>query len=62
VGNGDPSSHEKDTFAKGERVERKLFNGKCQVIIRSGEKGGKLQLHAITKGLKEAQIIVKSEK
>ena len=62
VGNGDPSSHEKDTFAEGERVERKLFNGKCQVIIRSGEKGGKLQLRATAKGLKEAQIIVKSEK
>jgi len=56
VGNGDPSSHEKDTFAEGERVERKLFNGKCQVIIRSGEKDGKVQLRATSNGLKEAVV------
>src|SRR5204863_5466533 len=31
VGNGDPSSHEPDKILNGE-WQRKLFNGKCQVI------------------------------
>lgn len=35
VGNGDPSSHEQDAF-NGDTAQRKLFNGKCQVIIQSG--------------------------
>ncbi|HEY6900855.1 MAG TPA: beta-galactosidase GalA [Puia sp.] len=39
VGNGDPSSHEPDQFAPGE-WQRRLFNGKCQVIIQSEVKGG----------------------
>ncbi len=34
VGNGDPSSHEPDQYA-GMGWQRKLFNGKCQVILQS---------------------------
>jgi beta-galactosidase len=34
VGNGDPSSHEPDKFATG-GWQRRLFNGKCQVIVQS---------------------------
>jgi beta-galactosidase len=34
VGNGDPSSKEKDKYAEG-GYQRKLFNGKCSVIILS---------------------------
>ncbi|HVU53438.1 MAG TPA: beta-galactosidase GalA [Puia sp.] len=34
VGNGNPSSHEPDKFA-AQDWQRKLFNGKCQVIIQS---------------------------
>jgi beta-galactosidase len=34
VGNGDPSSHEPDKFAARD-WQRKLFSGKCQVIIQS---------------------------
>jgi beta-galactosidase len=41
VGNGDPSSHEADTYPEG-GWQRHLFNGRCQVIIRSstGDGGG----------------------
>jgi beta-galactosidase len=38
VGNGDPSSHEPDQFIDG-NYQRKLFNGKCQVIIQSDRAG-----------------------
>ncbi len=34
VGNGNPSSHEPDKYADG-GWQRRLFNGKCQVIVRS---------------------------
>jgi beta-galactosidase len=34
VGNGDPSSHEPDKYP-GTGWQRRLFNGKCQVIIQS---------------------------
>ena len=35
VGNGDPSSHEQDKY-NDTVAQRHLFNGKCQVIIQSG--------------------------
>ncbi len=35
VGNGDPSSHEQDKYFDSV-AQRRLFNGKCQVIIQSG--------------------------
>ncbi len=35
VGNGDPSSHEQDSYADT-AARRYLFNGKCQVIVQSG--------------------------
>jgi beta-galactosidase len=36
VGNGDPSSHEPDKIF-GAPWQRKLFNGKCQVILQAGK-------------------------
>jgi beta-galactosidase len=35
VGNGDPSSHERDKYFDS-IAQRYLFNGKCQVILQSG--------------------------
>jgi beta-galactosidase len=37
VGNGDPSSHEADNCLDG-NWKRSLFNGKCQIILKSSEK------------------------
>jgi beta-galactosidase len=45
VGNGDPSSHEPDKWLDG-RWRRRLFSGKCQVIIRSTGGSGTIRLTA----------------
>ena len=50
VGNGDPSSHEPDKYAAG-AWQRRLFNGKCQVIIQSGTKPGIIHFDAKAAGL-----------
>jgi len=50
VGNGDPSSHEPDKCVDG-MWQRRLFNGKCQVIIQSGTKPGMIKFDATAKGL-----------
>jgi beta-galactosidase len=45
VGNGDPSSHEPDK-CKANNWQRKLFNGKCQVILQSGKTAGVIKFEA----------------
>jgi beta-galactosidase len=50
VGNGDPSSHESDK-CPGNLWQRKLFNGKCQVIIKSGKTPGVVEIEAESDGL-----------
>jgi beta-galactosidase len=50
VGNGDPSSHEPDKCENG-WCQRRLFNGKCQVIVQSGSKAGMIKFKASSKGL-----------
>ena len=51
VGNGDPSSHEADKFNDGANWQRKLFNGKCQVIRQSGKTAGTIKVSASSTGL-----------
>lgn len=50
VGNGDPSSHEPDKCMDG-AWQRRLFNGKCQVIIQSGTEAGMIKFKAKAAGL-----------
>jgi beta-galactosidase len=50
VGNGDPSSHEPDKCSAG-AWQRRLFNGKCQIIIQSGTKPGIIHFDAKAAGL-----------
>ena len=50
VGNGDPSSHEPDKCSDG-NWQRTLFNGKCQVILRSGRTAGFIKFNATSEGL-----------
>ena len=50
VGNGDPSSHEPDICEDG-KWQRKLFNGKCQVIVQSGKNSDTIVLEAKSNGL-----------
>ncbi len=54
VGNGDPSSHEPDK-CQDNQWQRKLFNGKCQVIIQSG-KNPTIEIEAQSEGLANGSI------
>ncbi len=53
VGN-DPSSHEQDKY-NGNRAQRRLFNGKAQVIIQGGKSSESVLLTAATGSLIEAK-------
>lgn len=53
VGNGDPSSHEPDKCTDG-NWQRKLFNGKCQLILQSGYTKDIIKLEAKSQGLHPA--------
>ena len=44
VGNGDPLSHEDEVCPDGWR--RKLFNGKCQLVVKAGRENGELRVKA----------------
>ncbi|MBL7887434.1 MAG: DUF4982 domain-containing protein [Flavobacterium sp.] len=55
LGNGDPSSHEPDKCQDG-AWQRSAFNGKCQVIIQAGKKGGTVVLEAKANGLNSAKV------
>jgi beta-galactosidase len=55
VGNGDPDCYEKD-WIDGTTCSRKLFNGKCQVILQSGKEKGKITFTATGEGLKNCTL------
>jgi len=59
VGNGDPSSHEADQCEEG-KWKRKLFNGKCQIILQAQKEKGVTRLQAMSEGLENGQITVKT--
>jgi len=50
VGNGDPSSHERDKYFDT-AAQRFLFNGKCQVILQSGSSQSVIHFEANVEGL-----------
>ncbi len=55
--NGDPTSLE--SFQK---PQMKVFSGMMTAIVQSEEKAGTIRLEASSKGLKKAEIIIRSEK
>jgi beta-galactosidase len=59
VGNGDPSSHEPDKCADN-LWQRKLFNGKCQAIIKSGKTPGTVEIEAGSDGLINGSVVLES--
>jgi beta-galactosidase len=61
VGNGDPSSHEPDKYLSG-NYQRRLFNGKCQVIVQSGRQAGPIVLLASSEGLNSVSMEIESER
>lgn len=52
TGNGDPSSHEPDQCANG-NWQRRLFNGKCQLILQAGNTPSFIKMKATSAGLWE---------
>ncbi|HEY1114594.1 MAG TPA: beta-galactosidase GalA [Chitinophagaceae bacterium] len=51
VGNGDPSSHEPDKFSSDSAWQRRLFNGKAQVILKAGKAESIIKFEAQSEGL-----------
>ena len=60
VGNGNPSSHERDKCLTGS-WQRSLFNGNCQVIIQAGRAGGTMTLRASSEGLRGTAMTVQAQ-
>lgn len=50
IGTGDPSSHESDKCTDT-GCQRRLFNGKCQVILQAGKNVGEIKFEAKSNGL-----------
>jgi len=57
VGNGDPSSHERD-----HATTRTLFNGLALAIVQSDVKPGTIEIVARSKGLQSARLILKTKR
>jgi beta-galactosidase len=57
VGNGNPVSHE---YFKAS--ERKAFHGLALVILKSTESRGKIELTAMSNGLEQSEVTVKTKK
>ncbi|HEY9165729.1 MAG TPA: beta-galactosidase GalA [Candidatus Kryptonia bacterium] len=57
VGNGNPSSHEADKYLDG-GYQRRLFSGKCEVILESTRNPGTILLKATGDGIRAAAINV----
>ncbi len=60
VGNGNPSSHEKDKYINC-GYQRKLFNGKCSIIILSDRKPGEIILKATSDGLRTTETKIDTQ-
>ena len=58
VGNGNPSCHEPDTFAPGQKVGRSLFSGYAQLIVASDRSGLPIEIVSSSDELKESSIII----
>jgi beta-galactosidase len=58
AGNGDPSSHEAD-HPLGNQISRKLFNGKCQIILQVEGLHGDFVLIARSDAIKEDLLSLK---
>ncbi len=59
VGNGDPSSHEADQCPDG-GWQRRLFGGKCQVIIQAGRTAGEIVVTAQSDRLIQDSVLIMS--
>lgn len=58
VGNGHPSSQERDVFGKDEVVFRSALGGYIQVILKSDRSGKPVKLSATANGLKGNNLVI----
>ncbi|MGB2868548.1 MAG: beta-galactosidase GalA [Bacteroidota bacterium] len=58
VGNGDPSSHERDKDVNG-LYRRSMFNGLAQVLVQATKQSGTLTLRGFADGLEAGTVIIK---
>jgi beta-galactosidase len=56
VGNGDPASHEPDTYLDPAAWQRHLFNGYAQIIVQGRHTPATLHLRASAEGLQPADL------
>ena len=59
VGNGDPTSHEPDKYTDG-GWQRRLFSGKCQLILQSAAGSGEVRLTATSDDLQTGTASVQA--
>lgn len=62
VGNGDPSSHEPDKYDGNNKWQRRLFSGKCQVILQAGKSSDVIKFTARSAGLREGSVTISTER
>jgi beta-galactosidase len=63
VGNGDPSCHEPDRYARGEVSQRSAFNGLCMAIVQStrGNAGG-IAVNVTSPGLEASSVTINASR
>ena len=67
AGNGDPSSHEADSFPisggnEAPPAHRRLFNGLAQVLVQSTGEAGEIVLGATSEGLAAGRLVIRARK
>jgi beta-galactosidase len=55
VGNANPKSVESNQHPR-----RQAWQGRCLVIVKAGENGGKIRLRAAAAGLEPAEVVIKA--
>lgn len=56
IGNGHPSSHERDIFNPGEEIHRNAFGGYVQLIVSSDRSGNPIEIEAYADELKNDKL------
>jgi beta-galactosidase len=57
VGNANPKSVESN-----QDPQRRAWQGRCLVIVKAGEKGGKIRLRASAEGLEPAEVVISARR
>lgn len=61
VGNGDPSSHERDAPDSATSAKRSAWNGLARVVVQAGREVGNIILEAESEGLQGSSVTISTE-